>query len=66
MGSFFITFKLFVKCFRAPTLVIALATHKHRTMLINGFLSIINYMYEDFLIQIKDYPSWHLLVQSQP
>ena len=56
MGFFFIIFTLFVKCFRAPTLVIALSTHKHRTMLINGLLLITNYMYEDFLIQIKDYP----------
>lgn len=33
--------------------------HKLR-ILVNGLLLIINYMYEDFLTQIKDYPSWNL------
>ena len=34
-------------------------------MLVNELLLITKYMYKDFLIQIKDYPSGHLLVQSQ-
>ena len=59
-------FKVFVRLFRLPILMIALYTHKLiLTMLINGFLLIKNYMYKEDLIRIKDYPSWHFLVQSQ-
>ena len=59
-------FEVFVKYLRVLILVITSKRHKLRTMLINELLLIGNYMYEeDFLIQIKDYLSRHLLVQSQ-
>ena len=41
-----------------------LRKHRLRTMLTNGFLLMTNYIYKEFLIRIKDYPRWHLLVQS--
>ena len=38
---------------------------KLRAMLTYGFHLLTSYMYKEFLIRIKDYPSWHLLVQNQ-
>ena len=54
MYSFLTIFKVSVKCYRLPILMIASKAHKLRTMLINGFRLITNYMYKELLIWIKD------------
>ena len=57
MYLFLAIFKVFAICFRLPILVIAFVDQWD--------VLILNYMYKEFLIRIKDRPSCHLLFQSQ-